>query len=612
MGARLMDTVSPNSAALTSDWGPDGLKEWIDFAHAIAEWCLRNAKKSIGRGAVEDSLQWNKLAGLVLTLGCDPLVSEELEENLLRIARSLPAYNWSAPQIRDGRKRWLHVMDKAVLGGHTAMAWRWMANDAGANIHSMVLLSQEAPVPESLAGAVRRSGGNITTADVGASLLSRAIWLRKLALETADYVVLHGDNSSVMAPVAFGLDGGPPVLLVNHSAHLYWTGGSIADLVLNCRGSKLETEWTVAYRGIPRCATLPIPLTSPERHDADSIFSPEERASAKRELGLPSDAIVLLTIGAAFKYLPIPGLSFFEAAHSILSSCRQAHLLVVGPSESADWRALSESVGGRVRVMGRQFNLRPYHAVADLYLEGFPFGSTTALLEAGSHGIPVVLAPATCPPPFGTDGIALDSVLIRTANVRDYVDRVIALIGDAAERERCGRVVAQSIAEHHLCPGWSRHLSAVVDRLPFAHSVLMPKPKSPPKASVYFWTNFVSTWTTVIGRYRGDILEYPFRLGIEYGVKPMVDMRLYKACRTAKRVRSEGGAPLLLYILLGFVVPVLPRSASLFLYDFLVAVLRANGKVRRTLRALLPLPFLTGVVRKQKSGERYASLTSKG
>ena len=78
-------------------------------------------------------------------------------------------------------------------------------------------------------------------------MLSRAQWLRRLALSTCDYVILHVDVADVIAPCAFGAAGGPPVILVNHTAHIFWTGTATSDVVANCRGSELEHRWTQSF-----------------------------------------------------------------------------------------------------------------------------------------------------------------------------------------------------------------------------------------------------------------------------------------------------------------------------------------------------------------------------
>jgi hypothetical protein len=115
----------------------------------------------------------------------------------------------------------LHVIDNALpFGGHTAMARRWITTGPENNVHSVALPDQHHPVPPALADAVCSSGGEIFQPEPNGSLLSRAIWLRKLASAKADRVVLHIGNDNVVAPAAFGVDGGPPVVFVDHSGLL--------------------------------------------------------------------------------------------------------------------------------------------------------------------------------------------------------------------------------------------------------------------------------------------------------------------------------------------------------------------------------------------------------
>ena len=102
--------------------------------------------------------------------------------------------------IRTGRpERCLHVLSEALpAGGHTAMASRWMKNDCGGRVHSVALLSQEVPLPASLQQAIENSGGRIRIADPAASLVNRAVWLRRLAAKDANYVILHVDPVDVI------------------------------------------------------------------------------------------------------------------------------------------------------------------------------------------------------------------------------------------------------------------------------------------------------------------------------------------------------------------------------------------------------------------------------
>ena len=193
----------------------------------------------------------------------------------------------------------------------------------------------------------------------------------------------------VICGVAFGIDGGPPVLLVNHSAHIFWTGASIADLVVNCRGSALEGIWATAYRGIARYATVPIPLLGAGSHPSTQAQAIVKR-EAKKRIGIPEDSIVILTVGASFKYLPLDGLDFVGVCESVLKELPGAFLLAVGVNDDPRWRAASARSGSRMRALGTipQSRLGAIHNAADVYIEAFPVRDHNRPAGSGSQRNP--------------------------------------------------------------------------------------------------------------------------------------------------------------------------------------------------------------------------------
>ncbi len=565
------------------------LERWIEYTFALANWCIRQANTSIVIGDLEGAARWSMVAARILTRRSDPLVSREIEEILLKIGATLPRYSWQRSED-SAPKRFLHVIEEPrPYGGHTAMAKRWIENDPDNHIHSVAILSTTASVPETIASAVAQSCGQLYTAnrvsDRSISLLQRAAWLRKLAFTQADCVVLHTFGENAVVPIAFGVNGGPPVLLVNHAAHVFWLGASVADVVLNCRGSAYEKYWTVVHRGIPRCETLPIPLPLPRRA---SQFDPNKKRKAKSDLGLDPECIALLTVGDSFKYWPIPGLNFLETLHTILERCPEAVLIVVGVTENEDWRTLARNLNNRVNVVGKQFDLRKYHDAADLYIEGFPFGSTTAFLEAANEGIAGVLAPADCPPPFSTDGIAIDGVLPQPASLEMYVSEVVELIQNPAKRERRAAVLAESVERHHVGSGWQQHLIRVVTNRPVEHCVYpLGTPDPPPKELSLYWVSFCTTYSKhFIGGHTGDPLEWAFKLVLQFGLKPHLDSAFRQACLRAKPFRDQVGAPLPVYFIVSALSGWFPQNWTRYIFSKFVEVLRVNGRLRRALRSL--------------------------
>ena len=118
---------------------------------------------------------------------------------------------------------------------------------------------------------------------------------------------------------------------------------------------------------------------------------------------------------------------------------------------------------------------------ADLYLEGFPAGSLTALLEAGEAGLACVRAPRACIPPYASDGVGLDEVE-QPKDVEDYIRTAVGLAQDANARVELGKKLQRAIRSHHCGEGWLARLREVKRLIPDRHSVypdFRPSPVEP-------------------------------------------------------------------------------------------------------------------------------------
>lgn len=476
---------------------PEVLED-LDQLAGVAASFLELAEAGIKAEDYESALKCTQVAAWVLKIQNRELLHPQIESNLAQIGNMLSRrqeLNGAESAASLAPQRWLHVLTEALpVGGHTAMALRWIKNDAGERTHSVALVGQRAPVPPALRDAVGERGGQIYQADLAGSWLERAAWVRRVARENATHVVLHIDVDDVVTAAAFAAAAGPVTMMVNHAAHIFWVGAAGTDLVINCRGSELELHWTKFFRGIPRCAIIPIPLQAPAEGLAVGESRDQQRRQARAMLGLPPDAIIILTSGATYKYMPIGALDFIATGEEILRAVPTAIIAAIGPAEDARWRAARERTGGRLKTFGLQpaEQVVLFQQAADLYIEGFPFGSTTALLESGLHGLPAVLAPAACPPPYGTDGVAVDEVLHRPATVADYQSRIIELARDVGQREKLGAALRAAVLKHHTGAGWNEYLNAAIRQLPARHGVYLDgaPPPTPPTIHRY-WANFV-------------------------------------------------------------------------------------------------------------------------
>ena len=386
---------------------------------------------------------WRNHAGL--------FASPRLEQLLTEIGcKAVPAEPHSARGRRTPPERVLHVLTKArPMGGDSRFSCRWMHVDA-ARQHSVAVTAQDgAPVPEVFMKATSRTGGHVHCLDRDtADPLIQAGRLRALA-QQADLVALHIYPDDVIPSLAFA-DGAvtAPVLFINHSDHTFWLGVNASDLIVQLRDSSIALS--VNRRGVNpgRLATLPIPLSPMQRT--------RWRAEAKMQLGLAPDAVVLLSVGTAFKYEPIAGPGFLETLLPLVRQHERAVLLVVGPQPTGEWARAFEATGGRVRALGRQLDPAPLYEAADVYLDSFPFTSPTAMLEAGSYGLPLVAySPHSGDAEVLSPGApGLDVSMCRNRDGEAYAYTVSKLIQDPDFRQTLGDTARRAIDGHHRGGAW--------------------------------------------------------------------------------------------------------------------------------------------------------------
>lgn len=577
-------SMGSNSATEGETSTIDLIQEKLDYADAVANWFLEMGGTYNHDGQLEDALKCTNTAAWILARQNRSLSCERLESTLRFIAEqiSLPSTQ-DNPPARPVRPKptCLHVLSEVLpAGGITALATRWMTNDCTSGcIHSAVLLAQQSPVPEEFNRAVRDTGGELYVANPSDSFVITALWLRNLTRDRASYVFLHVAFADiVLCGAAFGVSGGPPILLVNHSANLFWPGASFVDLVVNIRGSNLERAWTAVHRGIPRCATVPIPLTWPRRITSDEESDTQVKARGKRALGIAPDATVILTVGAHFKYLPTNELDFVAVLEGVMRPLPNVYLLVAGFEPDRRWKEASARLQDRIKVLGTvsQARLAEIHQATDIYVEGFPFGTTTALLEAGIMGIPVVLAPAQCPPPYGSDGVALDGVLQRARTLEEYGAIITRLASDPCERQLLGEKICASIVLHHTGAKWNEYLAHALAVLPRDHRTYcqVSALRTPSKINEH-WSKLVTMWNSPLE----ETFDNAVVRALSMGVRPRVTEAMLHALRLYRSKGISCGVPVgIATLLCNFAFHVVPiawaretfRALSFLYRPFLV------------------------------------------
>jgi glycosyltransferase involved in cell wall biosynthesis len=403
---------------------------------------------------------------------CGLFTSPELESILSEIGKKVIQINLNSDQIPFSPKTPKHVLHVSTsvknIGGLSRMIWRWIQQDAERS-HSLVLTRQEdaEEVPYLLKKAINDCNGKIHVLNqkIGNfELIAQAKLLRKIAA-TADLVVLHTYNFDVVPIIAFAnKEQSPPILFLDHADHLFWLGASINDVVISLRESGMCLA--KKRRGVitERSILLPIILEPPQRTLS--------RIEAKRQIGIPEESILIISIARALKYKTIDGISFTDVHIPLLEHHQKVFLIIVGPGGTEDFSAAIQKMEGRIIVYPEQADTTVFYQAADIYVDSFPFVSTTSLLEAGSYSVPLVsrFPYSDDSAILGADMPGLTGNLIRVKNLEDYRKKLSKLIEDEEFRLSLGEMTRKKIIETHTKDFWQKSLEKV-----YTHATTMSR-----------------------------------------------------------------------------------------------------------------------------------------
>ena len=292
--------------------------------------------------------------------------------------------------------------------------------------------------------------------------------------------------------MAFGVEGGPPVIFLNHADDVFWLGTSVSDIVLDLHPS--GQAQTLTRRGVKNSKILPIPLNPPPQ-----AFSYE---AARRKIGIKPSTTLLLTVARECKYLPIGTHDFITITSRVVKKHSDVLLVAVGPENQGRWAGVAYTSNGRIRPMGGIIwsDLHAFYAAADIFLDSFPIGTGTAFLEAGMRGIPTIGLQFKEAPSLTecTDDVAFGDSNPFPASVEDYELQLTKMIAERYSFREKAKEYKDLIVAHHCSPGWNRYLFDIMDNLPSKHSIWVP---SKADSTIEPVNNIVAEWDAeVLGK----------------------------------------------------------------------------------------------------------------
>lgn len=375
----------------------------------------------------------------------------------------------------------VHVATAVSLrGGHTRVIARWIDNCrmfAKDQVHHLVLTGQgSSDIPEWLADTVRETGGECVFIDGKSGWIERAKQLREYAIRRADVIVLHvHPNDPVINLALFGMKEQLPVFMFNHADHVFSLGAGVCNGVLDFRMS--GQDLSSRYRGV-NSKIVPLPMVVEEMDAQDRR---KLRCEARKRLNIDLEGFVALTIGDEYKYKAALGCSFIECVRRMLKSEPGLTLIAVGIPNKNEWAVLAYESQNRFIPIGNILDksiLNDYYSAADIYMEGFPFSSLTAMIDAGLSCLPIQRMRNVKLPILSGDDVALDGLVGVATNCDEYIAGVRQLMEMKPDaRERSGVAIRDSIKKFHCGEMWFKTYVAPLSALSIANNeVLFDRP----------------------------------------------------------------------------------------------------------------------------------------
>lgn len=381
--------------------------------------------------------------------------SRRLENVLHQIAEKHCLDRGDATRVKraDEIKRVLHVATELVeFGGSTRMLSRWIDADPSRQ-NSIVLTCHDGPLPQHSIDAVKRSGGSLTLlGGMIGNQFDRARKLRKMARDY-DLVVMHINCEDEIPLLAFANQASlPPVVLLNHADHLFWLGPSVSHAVLNLR--RAASDICVKRRGVPPQRSLMLPTL------VDPIERKYDRRQVRRELGVADDQVLLVSVARSAKYKNFGGQTFADRHVEVLKDNPKAVLMVVGCGEREDWKPACDAVEGRIIPFEQRNDVNRFLEAADVYVDSYPFVSSTSQMEAARYGLPIV---SVCEAPedariVGINHLGLEGTSLVCPDWPTYRNTLSRLCADADFRKATGEASRQNVAGNCEPEAWAKWL----------------------------------------------------------------------------------------------------------------------------------------------------------
>lgn len=389
---------------------------------------------------IEEKLRLLSIASYFATYNyIGAIYSNEIEDNLIFISNNMIGNSLKTEKIN--KNSCLHVVTEFYLnGGHSRVVERWM--DFDNNLENSVVILK----PEYSQISNKLQKHNIYKINEK-NYIDKAKALLKIS-KNYEYIILHTHMYDIIPLLAYGNKNlKSKIFYYNQADHIFWIGRNIADKILDI--SKEGQEVTKLYRNIiedDKSMVLPIPL------DIKTGIKKNYKKinNIKNELNIDLDTKVIVTAGTTTRFIT-DDYSIIDVFNSIESRLSNFIFIIIGSNEKDSfWKNIKND--NRVKIVDKipKDIFDKYVSMADIYIESFPFSSSTSSLEMIMNDVISILVEDDFP--------QFDSYVNFTQKREDIAKNVIKILTDIQYRESYSKqqdIVKDKIVKEHFKEAWT-------------------------------------------------------------------------------------------------------------------------------------------------------------
>jgi hypothetical protein len=268
----------------------------------------------------------------------------------------------------------LHVATEFYpTGGHTRLFEKYVEVFGDFQNHLMLTNQQINDIPLRIQANLKVKIIESDLDFLGCAINLASIW------DQFDHVILHVHPDDIVPTLAYGICPIDNITFINHADHLFWVGKSIISRCVSIR--PLAVDLCTKYRKISNNLLIPI-IVDTQKIDLRKVENNYQNGYK----------VVFGSMSSLNKVIPNGKKNFIKDIYELLDIYPKSEFLFIGLTiKDLKLFGYEQNLNPRLKLLGEIENPADYLRLIDIYLEGYPYNSLTAVYESIIFGACPVL-----------------------------------------------------------------------------------------------------------------------------------------------------------------------------------------------------------------------------